>query len=856
MPSLKSAWKCILLIVCIVFTFGTLHNPHPGVEGAGGKVETYEFQAEVTRLMDIIVNSLYSNKDIFLRELISNASDALDKIRFMSLTDPSVLGEGDMTELGIQISVDHENKMLKIRDTGIGMTKDDLINNLGTIARSGTSSFIDKFVKGSDGSSSDLIGQFGVGFYSVYLVSSKVQVITKNNDDDKQYLWESSSDGSFTVTEDEQANYENEDEFVDLKRGTELRIYLRDDVFEEYSDEDNLFKLIKKYSEFINFPISLLQPEQEEIPPEERAPPAGTGNAVDEDTDEDDTEDESDDDKENDKEEDNNIEVEPEPQFRTVYKWNVVNSSKSIWTKPSAEVTKEEYDNLYTVLAKSSETQAQTYLEKTHFKAEGDIEFKAILYIPSKPNDDFFERQLSEEERKGAKLKLYVRRVFITDSFTEVMPSYLAFIVGVVDSDTLPLNVSRETLQQHGSMKTIRKKLVRKALDTIKKIADDDDCYEEEDDQDNDDDEKEEEENGEKKKKCKITKYEYFYSKYSAMLKNGFIEDTPNRSRLIKLLRFTTSKDEESEKKVSLQTYVDRAKEGQKYIYYIADMNMESIKQSPALEVLKKKGYEVLYCTDAIDEWVMQSGVDYDDMTFMNVNSEGLKLLEEDDILKKDEKSLMKKYKPFLKWWKSILTDPTYAMSNVEDVRLSNRLEDSPATVVNSKFSYSANMDRILSHQVQGHQAGMQSRKILEINVKHPIIKKIKSMYEDVEGEESGTKNDKGEDPEKNIVYGKGMALMVYQTALIQAGFDFNKLHYSQSVFGFLGDVMGIGDEEVDTEFDVTGFEEEEEVVVEDIVEEEEDETEEEDEQEGDNESITEEDDVADESMSEEEGEL
>ena len=746
----RSTWARVLFVAAIAILLAVCGSTTSvTAEDAVPSSETFSFQTEVTRMMDILINSLYSNKDVFLRELISNASDATDKIRLLSLTDPDVLGEGEVSKLEIFISVDHENGILKIRDRGIGMTREDLKNNLGTIAKSGTSTFADKFAQAGGGQGSDLIGQFGVGFYSVYLVAASVQVVSKHNDDD-QYVWESNAGGQFTITKDLPENYEKPEDFVELGRGTELRIKLRDDVVEEYSDEDVLMKLVKKYSEFINFPISLMLPEQEEVMETE---------AKDDDDDEDD---------------------DAEPEFKTVYKWHQVNSSKSVWTQSSADTTIEEYNHLYKVLAKGGNVQAQTYLEKTHFKAEGDVEFKAVLYIPDRPNDDYFDKQKTDV---AAKIKLYVRRVFITDSFHELIPNYLAWIVGVVDSDSLPLNVSRETLQQHSSMKTIKKKVVRKALDTVKKIKEDGECYETATGSDD----------------CITTKYDHFWKYYGQTLKYGFVNDTPNRSRLINLLRFKTSKSDGKE--VGLDEYEARTKEGQKYIYYIAEANgeIDNIINSPSLEQLFKLGYEVLYLTDSIDEWIASAGFDYRNMKFQNANAEDLKLVEGDDPFQGKRDQLRKKYKPLLKWWKDMLIDPANGMKDVSDVRISNRLEGSPATVVNDKFSTSANMDKILNSQFhQGQEAKRTIRKILEINLRHPIIKKLNVMFE---------AEQVGNSMKANRFTAKEMALAVYQTALVNSGYEYNKKMFTDHVFGFLGVMLGIDENEaVDDSFDLSGF--------------------------------------------------
>lgn len=371
--------------------------------------EKFEFQAEVSRLMDILINSLYSNKDIFLRELISNASDALDKIRFLALTDKEVLGEGDNTKLEIQIKLDKEKKILSIRDRGVGMTKEDLRKNLGTIAKSGTSAFVEKMQTSGD---LNLIGQFGVGFYSVYLVADYVEVISKHNDD-KQYVWESKADGAFAISEDTW----NEP----LGRGTEIRLHLRDEAG-EYLDELKLKELVKKYSEFINFPINLWASKEveKEVPADE-----------DESVDEEETSESTSSEEEGEEEDAEKAEDEKKPKTKTVkettYEWELLNDMKAIWLRSPKEVTDEEYNKFYHSLAKDfSEDKPMAW---SHFNAEGDVEFKAVLFIPPKAPHDLYE---SYYNTKQSNLKLYVRRVFISDEFNELLPKYLNFLMVIL----------------------------------------------------------------------------------------------------------------------------------------------------------------------------------------------------------------------------------------------------------------------------------------------------------------------------------------------------------------------------------------------------------------------------------------
>ena len=717
-----------------------LHSSRPAFTGHKDKsfksgAEVSEFQAEVSRLMDIIINSLYSNKDIFLRELISNGSDSLDKIRFLSLTDESVLGSGEEANLDIRIKVDKENGVLSIRDRGVGMTKAELKENLGTIAKSGTSAFLEQMQKGGD---MNLIGQFGVGFYSVYLVADFVEVRSKHNSEDKQWIWESKADGAFAISEDEGEP---------LGRGVEINIYLKEEA-QEYLEEDKLKELVEKYSEFINFPIYLWNSEEveEDVPLSdeelaEQAAKAESGEEDEEDLEETDEDDES---EEND-EDDDEVEDEDEeelPQTKTVKKtvwdWKTVNDNKAIWLRSSTEVEDDEYTKFYKALSKDDKEP----LSYTHFKAEGDVEFKSILFIPEKPPSDLFDNYYN----KAAALKLYVRRVFISDEFDELLPKYLSFIKGIVDSDTLPLNVSRETLQQHTSLKTIKKKLVRKALDMIRKLA--------EEGQDDDDDEEaavatddsaDEEE----------TKYDKFWKNYGKAIKLGIIEDASNRTRLAKLMRFYTSKS--PTKLVSLEQYVERMKPGQKSIYYLAGESREALEKSPFLEKLLHKDLEVIYFTDPIDEYTMQNLTEFDDFKFSNASKEDLKFGDDTDAAKARLKKVKEEFKDFIKWWKEILPS-----EDVEAVKISNRLVTTPCSVVTSKYGWSANMERIMKAQAlsdDGRMAYMRGRKTLEINPGHPIIKTLKDKSED-DADDEDTKR---------------TALIMYETALLESGFMFEE---------------------------------------------------------------------------------
>ncbi|KAM1088195.1 hypothetical protein TB2_015790 [Malus domestica] len=675
----------------------------------------FEFQAEVSRLMDIIIHSLYSNKDIFLRELISNASDALDKIRFLALTDKDVLGEGDNTKLEIQIKLDKEKRILSIRDRGIGMTKEDLIKNLGTIAKSGTSAFVEKMQTSGD---LNLIGQFGVGFYSVYLVADNVEVISKHNDD-KQHIWESKADGSFVVAEDT----ENEP----LGRGTEIRLHLREEAG-EYLDESKLKELVKKYSEFINFPIHLWASKEVdvEVPADE-----------DESSDEEESSESEKREEETEKSEDEDEDAEKKPKTKTkketTYEWELLNDVKAIWLRSPKEVTDEEYTKFYHSLAKDFSDEKP--LSWSHFTAEGDVEFKAVLFVPPKAPHDLYESYYNANK---SNLKLYVRRVFISDEFDELLPKYLNFLMGLVDSDTLPLNVSREMLQQHSSLKTIKKKLIRKALDMIRKLA------EEDPDESSDKDNKEVEKSEDEEKRGQYTR---FWNEFGKSIKLGIIEDAANRNRLAKLLRFESTKSDG--KLTSLDQYISRMKSGQKDIFYITGASKEQLEKSPFLERLKKKNFEVIFFTDPVDEYLMQYLMDYEDKKFQNVSKEGLKLGKDSK-----DKELKESYKELTKWWKSAL-----ASDNVDDVKLSNRLADTPCVVVTSKYGWSANMERIMQSQTlsdANKQGYMRGKRILEINPRHPIVKELRERV---------VKNAEDESVKKT-------AQLIYQTALMESGFN------------------------------------------------------------------------------------
>jgi len=574
--------------------------------------QNLEFQTEAKQLLHLMIHSLYSHKEVFLRELVSNASDALDKLRFEALTDPAIDAGA---ELAVRIAVDKEAKTVTVSDNGIGMTRDEVIENLGTIARSGSKAFLEKMT-GDQRADSNLIGQFGVGFYSAFMVANRVRVVTKRaGSGGGATAWESGGESSYSISDAEKEGH-----------GTDVIVYLKDDEA-EYAELWQVRSLIKKYSDFIAFPIYL---------------PNDKGES------------------------------------------EVVNQTKPLWLRPASEVTSEQYEEFY--------RQALGGYGKTlcamHSKAEGILEYSSLLFIPAQPAFDLF----SSFERKHG-VKLYVRRVFIMDNCKELLPEYLRFVRGVVDSEDLPLNVSREMLQKNAVIEKMSKALVSKILGKLTEMAEGDPAA-----------------------------YKEFWKSFGVVLKEGLYNDYENREKLLELARFQSSMGDGEADVVSLKQYVDRMREDQKDIYYITAESRSVAEKSPHLEIFKAKSIETLYLVDPVDEWIVGMGGigEYGGKRLKSVTAGDLDLGDLGKEEAEKQKAAQTELAGLSGRIKEILAE------SVEDVRATNRLKDSPACLVAGAQSVGAHLEKVM--KAMGQEVPV-SKRVLEINAEHPIIKNINARY-------------------------------------------------------------------------------------------------------------------------------
>ena len=739
---------------------------------APADAQSFAFEAEVSRMLDIVINSLYQNKDIFLRELISNASDALDKVRFLALTKPDYLAVE--SKLQVQIEFDKAANTLTVRDTGIGMTMEDMISNLGTVARSGTTRFMQALKDSGDASSSSgmisQIGQFGVGFYSSFLVADRVQVASKHPDSPDQYVWTSTNGANdFQVFKDPRGNT--------LTRGTEITLFLKDDAM-EYASQEKLEQMAKHYSEFVVHPIYLQTFETMTVEIEDEEGEDSTST---------DEKDETKDDLEVSDEEDDDKDAAKEKPKKTkevtTMEWEHLNKSPAIWTRPKDEITDDEYKSFFKVVTHDEYQEPERW---THFLAEGNINFKSILYLPKDVPEGWKAGNLDSEKRG---LSLYVQKVLISDAF-ELLPRYLSFMRGVIDSDDLPLNVNRETLQESKIIQVIKKKVVRKALELLKTFAKESDEAAAPSDETATEDEE--------TPGPKPNAYNDWYANFAPSLKLGAIEDEPNRSKILKLLRFKTTKASGATEYRSLDQYVEDMKDWQKEIFFLAGVDKASIEKSQFLEQFLAKDVEVIYFVDPMDEYMAQSIRSFDGKRLKNIATDSVQLKDEtdEDLATRREKYYKNKFQPLTKWLKKL-----YGVS-IMRVAVSNRLVSAPAITSSAEFGHSANMERIMRAQAYSHgqhDFAMRSMKILELNPRHPLVLKL---LDGAPPEDAG--DDFTVDPDV-----EDAAWILHEVALLNGGFPLSDAEaHTKRMLRFMQSQLGVESTELAPEPDLSLVEE------------------------------------------------
>ncbi len=645
--------------------------------------EVKKFEAQTQKVLDLMIHSLYSNKDIFLRELVANAADALDKARFLSLTDKELAEDWH-----IRIDADKENKTLKIIDNGIGMDKEDIVKNVGTIAQSGTKAFLEAMEKKKDSDAPELIGQFGVGFYSAFMVSDDIIIETKKaGSEESAVKWTSRGEGEYIVEDSDKAD-----------QGTVITLHLKKDA-DQYLDSWKIKEIIKKYSDFIEYPIKMKDMVKEPKPQ-----------------------------KEDEKSKDDSKDIE----YIDVEKDETLNSQKAIWLRPAREIKKEEYNQFFQHLSHTGDEP----LKHIHYSAEGTSEFKALLYIPAKSPYNMF----MTPDMKKKNLHLYIRRIFITDECPNLLPEYFRFIDGVVDSSDLPLNVSRETLQDNPAIEKIQKNLVRKIISTLTKV-----------------------------KEKTPDKYEGFFKELGRFIKEGVHSDYSNKEKLQELLLFETMKNDVG-KLVSLKEYVDNMPSDQKEIYYIIGENRSVLENSPHLEIFRSKGYDVLYMTDPIDEFVVMGMMKYGEKTLKAVGKGEIDFdtEEEKKVKKEKEEKAKKEFSSLLEYVQRKLDE------NIKEVRFSKRLTDSACCLVGDAYDQSPYMERIMKSM---NQDMPKTKRILELNPDHPIVSSMKKLYEI--------------DPESGKL-GEFSELLYDQALLAEGSPIANPLQFSKKVADLM--VLGLND--------------------------------------------------------------